>query len=190
MHKSLLLPLFLATSLLVSGCSSIIKATTDEPMQEHPGERTWGQAIDDSSIETYSYVNLSKLDPALDDQRIIVTSHNGVVLLVGQVSSVELKQKAEEAIRLQRRVRKVHNELQVSGPIGVPARSADGWIATKIRTKMMASKEVPSDRIQVVTENGVVYLLGRVKPAEAQQAVDVVRNTYGVQKVVKVFEYI
>ncbi len=190
MKHTRLAPVLLLLSLLLGGCSSLIKATTDEPVREHPGERTWGEAIDDSSIETYSYVNLAKVDPALDEARILVHSYHGVVLLVGQVPSAELKQKAETAIRLQRRVRTVHNELQVSGPIGFPARSADGWISTKVRTKLMADGAIPSDRIKVVSENGVVYLMGRVRPAEAEQAVNVVRNTFGVQKIVKVFEYL
>jgi hypothetical protein len=43
--------------------------------------------------------------------------------------------------------------------------------------------------VKVVTEAGVVYLMGVVTEREADDAVDIARTTSGVRKVVKIFEY-
>ena len=43
--------------------------------------------------------------------------------------------------------------------------------------------------VKVVTENGVVYLLGIVTEGEANAAVEVARTTGGVRKVVRIFDY-
>jgi osmotically-inducible protein OsmY len=89
-----------------------------------------------------------------------------------------------------RGVRKVHNELQISGPTSMVSRSNDAWLVTKIKTAMFVNDETDALRIKVVTENGVVYLLGLLTRDEADKAVEVSRSVYGVQKIVKVFEYI
>ncbi|MND06460.1 outer membrane lipoprotein [compost metagenome] len=43
--------------------------------------------------------------------------------------------------------------------------------------------------VKVVTEAGVVYLLGIVTETEANLATDIARTTSGVRKVVRVFDY-
>ncbi len=101
----------------------------------------------------------------------------------------KLKQQAEEIARGVKKVRTVHNQLQVGGPISMVARANDSWITTKIKTKMLASK-VPGRKVKVVTEDGVVYLMGMLPREQADAAVDAARSVYGVQKIVKIFEYL
>ena len=55
---------------------------------------------------------------------------------------------------------------------------------------MLADPTVSGLRTKVVTENGVVYLMGLVTQADANLAVDLVSNASGVTKVVRAFEYI
>jgi osmotically-inducible protein OsmY len=55
---------------------------------------------------------------------------------------------------------------------------------------MLADSEIDSSRIKVVTENGIVYLMGLVTRDEADRAADLTRKSSGVQKVVRIFEYI
>ncbi len=182
--------LFLACTLALGGCSSIISATSEQPMNEVASSRTLGTIIDDESIETKSLVNISKASPALSQSHILVTSYNGVVLLAGQVPDTASRELAETVVKRLSKVRKVYNEISISGPTSHIVRVNDTWISAKVKTKMMANEKVSAMGIKVVTENGVVYLLGLISQEEAAQAVRLVQETHGVQKVVKMFEYI
>ncbi|MDT9120834.1 BON domain-containing protein, partial [Escherichia coli] len=83
----------------------------------------------------------------------------------------------------------VYNELQVQRPASLLARSNDSLLTTKIKSQMLADATVPSTRVKVVTENGIVYMLGLVTREEANAATRVVQSVSGVQKVVRLFEY-
>ena len=181
----------LTLCLTLSGCSSVLTATRDKPIDDDRGTRTLGSKIDDSLIETKVGVNVAKADPALDnDSHIVVTSFNGVVLLAGQTPREDLKAKAEQAAANVQRVKKVHNELQVLQPSSLLARQNDAWLTTKIKTQMLTDASIPGSRIKVITENGIVYLLGLLTKQEATQATNLVQGVSGVQKIVKLFEYI
>jgi osmotically-inducible protein OsmY len=189
-HRPLAL-LMLALSVLASGCSSVLTATRDYPITDDRGTRTMGSALDDSLIETKVAVNVNKADPSLDkDSHIIVVSFNGIVLLAGQTPNATLKGKAEQAARGTQRVKQVHNELQVMQPSSLLARNNDTWLTTKIKTQMLADSAIPGSRIKIVTENGIVYMLGLVTRQEAKLSTNLIQGVDGVQKIVKLFEYI
>jgi len=182
--------LLLSSLLLVSGCSTLVsKATGEEPVGTDPSERSFGRFIDDQMIETYVAANILKADEAFNIANIGVTSYNGIVLLVGQVPTAQLKQLAGRTAKQVRNVRRVHNEISVAGPISIPARTNDTWLKTKIKSRMLATKGSNPMKVKVIVENGVVYLMGMVSKQEADTAVEVAHQTYGVQKIVKVFEY-
>ena len=176
--------------LLLTGCATVIDATSEGPIQENLKARTTGQLIDDEIIETKALVNLRKASPELDNANLSVVSYNGVVLLAGQVASEAGRQQAEKVVQGVRDVRLVHNEITVSGPTSNLVRANDAWLTTKIKAKMVADNRLSANRIKVVTENGIVYLLGLVTDTEADHAVKLVRESRGVQKVVKMFEYV
>ncbi|MGH9958714.1 MAG: BON domain-containing protein, partial [Pyrinomonadaceae bacterium] len=44
-------------------------------------------------------------------------------------------------------------------------------------------------RVKVVTESGVVYLMGLLSPKEGTAVAELTRRIIGVRKVVKLFEY-
>ena len=178
--------------LLLNSCASVISATTgDDGIEEDRGRRSMGAVIDDGSIETAIKVNLNAADELLKKSNINVESFNGTVLLVGQVPSQDLKNLATRVARTSSsRVKEVYNELEVSGATTLLSRTNDAWIAAKIKTLMLADAEVSGMRTKVVTENGVVYLMGLLTQAEADKAVNLVSNTKGVTKVVRAFEYI
>jgi osmotically-inducible protein OsmY len=157
---------------------------------DDPRVRTPGTMIDDQVVETMVKREIWNSDPAFDTSHLVAVSYNGVLLLAGQVESAELKRQAEEIARSMDKVRKVHNELQVGGPISMVARANDSWLTTKVKTKMLADAEVAARKVKVVTENGTVYLLGMLPRDQADAAVEAARSVYGVQKIVKVFEYI
>lgn len=183
--------LALTLCLGLSGCSSVLTATRDTPIQDDRGTRTFGSKIDDSLIETKVAVNVAKASPDLDDgSHIIVTSFNGIVLLAGQTPRADLKALAEQAAGSVQRVKKVNNELQVMPPSSILARNNDAWLTTKIKSQMLTDNTIPGSRIKVVTENGIVYMLGLVTQQEANNATSLVQGVSGVQKIVKLFEYI
>ncbi|GAA0790497.1 BON domain-containing protein [Marinobacterium sediminicola] len=189
MLKRPLIAMVIASTLL-TGCSSIISATREEPIQEDQGSRTLGRYLEDESIETKILVNISKGSERLAQSHINAVSYNGQVLLIGQVPDEQVKQEAENVARQVRHVRKIHNELEVAGPTSTIVRSNDVYLTSRIKVQMLADERVSGGRIKVVTENGVVYLMGLVTPAEADIAVEITRSVTGVRKIVKVFEYI
>lgn len=87
-------------------------------------------------------------------------------------------------------MREVHNEMTVSKPINLSAKTKDSLATTKITARMMLENNFPVSRIKVITEDSVVYLMGLVTSTEASWAVNLTRRNRGVQKIVKVFEYI
>lgn len=183
--------LALTLCLSISGCTSVVTASREKPIDDDRGTRTFGSTIDDSLIETKAGVNISKANPDLDkNSHIVITSFNGIVLLAGQTPRADLKAQAEQVASAVQRVKKVHNELQVIQPSSLLARQNDTWLTTKIKTQMLADANIPGSRIKVVTENGIVYLLGLVTKQEAVQATTLVQGVSGVQKIVKLFEYI
>lgn len=181
-----------AFALLLSSCTSVLVQTTGaEGIVEDPTERTAGAVVEDQSIETKVLVNLKKLEPELKKANIDAISHNGVVLLVGQVGSESLKARATQITSdSSSKIKRIHNELEVAGKTSLLSRSNDSWIATKVRTLMLANSSIPSGQIRVVTENGIVYLMGIVSQADGDLATDLARNVSGVTRVVKVFEYV
>ncbi|MFK0088197.1 BON domain-containing protein [Pseudomonas sp. NPDC090755] len=181
----------LTLCLSLTGCSSVLTATRDTPIEDDRGTRTFGSKIDDSLIETKVAVNVAKASPDLDkSSHIVVSSFNGVVLLAGQTPRADLKNLAGQAAGQVQRVKKVHNELQVLQPSSILARNNDAWLTTKIKTQMLTDATIPGTRIKVITENGIVYMLGLLTQQEAVRATNLVQGVSGVQKIVKLFEYI
>ncbi|WP_405118939.1 BON domain-containing protein [Pseudomonas leptonychotis] len=175
MTRSPLLLAGLALTLALAGC----------------GNRSVGNKIDDQFIapEVSSNVARAHIDLTSPTSHIVVTSYNGVVLLAGQTPRNDLKGMAEQAARKVNNVRKVHNELQVLPPTSLLVRSNDSLLTSRIKTQMLADSSVPGSRIKVITENGVVFMLGLVSRAEATHATNLVQSVSGVQKVVKLFQY-
>lgn len=182
--------LLLALALPLSGCGSLLSAVDAGPIEDDPGERTAGARVEDESIETKGKVNINAADERFGDGHFSVTSYNGYVLLVGQVPDAELKGKASSVLRDIRGVRRIYNELEVAGNTSGLVRSSDTWLTTKVKTSLLSADNIEGNRVKVVTENGVVYLMGMVSRAEAERIVEVARSTGGVQKVVEIFELI
>ena len=178
--------------MIVSSWSTILVNTTNrEGMQENPARRTPGAVVEDQSIETIIAVNLKADSLAFREPRFNVVSHNGVVLLVGQIESDSMKQKATEIIsKASSKIKRIHNELEITEKKGILSRGNDTWIATKVRALMIANDQISASQVRVVVENGAVYLMGILTESEGNTAANVARNVVGVTKVIKVFEYI
>ena len=182
--------LLLICSVTLAGCTSIIHATTDEPIQPDPTNTSIGTDIDDWQLETLIGVNIKKAHPDLEKAHININSYNGVVLLTGEVPSTQVRTLAGNEARNFRGVRQVHNELQAREQSSLISRSKDTWLSTKIKTKLIAEKEMKSSSVKIVTEGSVIYLMGLVTHDTAGKAAQIASKTRGAKRVVKVFEYI
>lgn len=129
-------------------------------------------------------------NPTFDDARIVISSFNKVVLLLGQVPVSSVKLAAEKIARKTPNVRRVYNQISIGPKISLAQQSKDTWITSEVKSKMLAKKDLESGSIRVITENNVVYLLGIVTPEQADLAAAVASQVKGVQKVVKIFQYI
>ena len=157
---------------------------------DQPTKRTPGSVIDDQFIESVGKREIRYEDPRFASAHLNVVSMNGIVLLVGQVESEEIKRIAQERMEAVSKVRSVHNGLTIGKPLSLMARSRDTWLTTKIKTKLVSSDRINSNRVKIVAEDGAIFLMGRITPEKADIAVEIARNTAGVRKVVKVFEYL
>ena len=152
-------------------------------------KRTTGAFIDDVGIELVVMREINA-DERLRSGHVIAVSMNGVVLLVGQLPTEELKSAAQRATERVRKVRRIHNEIEVAPPTNIGVRTNDKWMKTKAKTALLGSEEVDANLIKVVAENSVIYLMGAIPRPQGDAAAEVARSIFGVQKVVKVFEYI
>lgn len=180
----------LGAVLLLSGCASTISVFHKGPIKQDPGNVSLGTSLNDSSLGTIADVNIGKASKSLDSSHLVPVVYNGDILLVGQVPTAADKVQAGSVVKNIKGIKKVFNELEVSPNTTYLTRSSDAWLTSKIKTKMIATSELPSGKIKIVTENGVVYLMGLVTHATAEKAVSVAKDTDGVQKIVTVFDYL
>ncbi|CBL44241.1 Transport-associated protein [gamma proteobacterium HdN1] len=157
---------------------------------EDPGTRTVGMVVEDTNIETKVSGNLLKVDPRFRENPIQVTSYNGIVLLTGRVPDQETSDRAASIAKRMRGVRGVHNMLEVAPPIRWQNETNDNWILSKVKAVLYSTLDFPASRVKVVTENGTVYLMGLVTESEGEDTVNLIRNVKGIQRIVKIFEYI
>lgn len=149
--------------------------------------RTPGMYIEDESIE---WKALARLRADFGGSHVNATSYNRRVLLTGEVPDEATKKKIGEAIGRVDNVREVTNELKVAGAASLASRGNDALVTSNVKARMVNNGRFSPNHVKVVTEQGVVYLMGLVTPAEADAAVEIARTTSGVSRVVKVFEYV
>lgn len=125
-----------------------------------------------------------------DKVHVNVTSYNRTVLLTGEVPDAPTKEAVEKLVSSVNEIRRMTNELSISGNSSFSARSNDTYLTSKVKARFLDAARFPINVIKVVTENGGVYLMGLVTQAEADAAVEIARTTGGVLRVIRVFEVI
>lgn len=149
--------------------------------------RTTGIYVEDENIE---WKVIGRIKGEFPGAHISATSFNRRVLLTGEAPTQAMRKEIEDAIRAIPNVREVVNEMQVAGASSVASRGNDALITSNVKARMVNNAHFSPTHVKVVTEAGVVYLMGLVTPAEGEAAVEVARTTSGVNRVVKVFEYL
>jgi len=150
--------------------------------------RTLGAQTEDKAIAVKGESRM----PAItgDVGHVNVTSFNRRVLLSGEVRDEAMKSAVEREVRTIDGVQSVYNELVIAGPASYTSRSNDALITTKVKASLVDMKTISAASFKVVTESGTVFLMGRVTQREGTVAADVARGVGGVQKVVKLLDYI
>jgi osmotically-inducible protein OsmY len=166
--------------LVIGGAAMGAAATMDR--------RTLGAQTEDKSITVKAEVLVPKLVGAAG--HVNIASYNRKVLLTGEVRDEAMKANVEREVRGIENVVAVINELVVAGPSSYTSRSSDALITGNVKGSLVEMKTISATSFKVVTERGTVYLMGRVTQREGDLAANIAKSVSGVQKVVKIFEYI
>ena len=151
-----------------------------------------GTYVDDKRIYLGAYDSINKDKELALKNHVIIVVYNGVMLLVGEVRTPELKQRAERMVSGFEGTRRIVNELEIREPEGFWSRRRDGTITARAKAALLDLTSLPGfdpTRVNITTAHRVVYLMGKVSAEEADAVTTVVRDVAGVERVVKVFEY-
>ena len=181
------------TANLLGGCAAVIVGGVAVGASAAHERRSVGTMMDDEAIEWKVRTAFDDDKPLSSQSHLSVISVNGVVLLVGQTPTEALRQRANTLAEGVDKVRVVHNELTIAAPNSYMTRSSDSYVTSKVKTslfKVKGHEDFDPTRVKVVTENGTVYLMGILYRSEAEDAAKQASRVGGVQKVVKLFEYL
>jgi osmotically-inducible protein OsmY len=177
----------LPLALVLQGCMEMALVGVGAAVIAFEDRRTTGAQLEDRGIELRTG---NRVDDRFGDRtHINVTSYNRYVLLTGEVPDEATRAEIEKLARGVPNVLGVTNDLQVAGKSSLGSRSNDSYLTSKVKTRFLDSGKFNAIHVKVVTEAGVVYLVGMVTEKEAEDAVEIARTTGGVRKVVKMFEY-
>ena len=177
-----------AIAIALGGCVALAGGAMVGGSMMAVDRRSTGAQVDDQAIALKAS---SAIGAAIGDRgHVSTTSYNRVVLLTGEVPTEADRVAAAAAAGGVANVSGVVNELAVMPNAGISSTSNDTIITGKVKAAILDTSQLQVASIKVVTERGVVYLMGLVTEAEATRAAEVTRGVGGVRKVVKVFEII
>lgn len=169
------------TTAVVTSAAVATKVATDP--------RTTGTQIDDEILEEKVAYNINKDAQIKEEARINVIAYNGKVLLIGQAPNLDVIENAKNLAAGAEGVSEIYNEIRQGEKISFSQITKDSWITTQIKSKLLVNNAVKATEVKVITENGEVFLMGKVSQVQADAASESARNVSGVTKVVKVFSY-
>jgi osmotically-inducible protein OsmY len=187
--RTLALVALLGLAPQLQGCLPLVAGGAGATALALNDRRTVGAQTEDKEIDLRGESRVN--DRFGDRVHINVTSFNRNVLLTGEASDAAAKAQIEIIVREIPNVRGVVNEIQVAGVSSYTSRGNDSYLTSKVKARFVDNGgDFSVNQVKVVTEGSVVYLLGLVTRKEAEAAVEIARTTGGVQKVVRVFEYV
>jgi osmotically-inducible protein OsmY len=180
---------FLAASVsLLNGCIPLVVGGVAATAVVATDRRSTGTQLDDEFIEDKTVATV--LERYGRSVHVNVTSYNGIVLLSGEVPTESTKEGIADIVRGWSKTRNLQNDLVVGPLTDLSSRSNDTFITSKVKARFVEANRFQINHVKVVTERGVVYLMGIVRRDEGDAAADIARTTRGVQRVVKLFDYI
>jgi len=165
--------------LVIGGAAMGAAATMDR--------RTLGAQTEDKAITIKAEVQVPKLVGSAG--HVNIAAYNRRVLLTGEVRDEAMKAAVEREVRAIEHVAGVINELVIAGPSSYTSRSSDALITANVKGSLVEMRTISATSFKVVTERGTVYLMGRVTQREGDLGARIAQSVSGVQRVVKLFEY-
>ena len=178
--------IFILSAIIISlsGCSSF---TDGKGLGVNYDRRTAGTILDDQGLSMRADTILAK-DKELWQSKchINTLSYNNSILLVGQAPTDELKERAATLLHRFVPQDQIYNQITVENPTSLTARAKDTWITTQVKGKILANKNIGVNRVKIVTENGIVFLMGILTKDEENIVTDLASQTSGVKQVIKI----
>ncbi len=182
-----LLSLFVIIVATLGGCAAAVMGGAGTAALIAEDRRTLGTVTEDQGIEIKAS---SRISSRFKDPHVNVTSYNRMVLLTGEAPDAATRSEIERIAQAVENVRGVFNEIAIAGNSSLTARANDSYLTSKVKARFIDQRKFSILHVKVVTESGMVYLLGLVKRDEATHSTEIARTTGGVQKVIKLFEYL
>jgi osmotically-inducible protein OsmY len=177
---------------LLGGCIAAVATGAAATGSSVHDRRSFGSVVDDKRIQLSAYDTLNKDKELVLQNRVMIAVYNGVLLLMGEVRTPELKRRAEHTVSGYEGVRRIVNEIDIVEPEGFWARRNDNKTTARVKLALLDAVSMPGfdpTRIKVSTAHNTVYLMGIVTHEEDEVVTEIARNVNGVERVVKVFEY-
>lgn len=186
MHKVVLV---LICALTLVGCGNeAVLAPVGAGTWFNFDRRTAKTIVDDQSITVKANIAFAKNKSLWKDSHISTLSYNNSVLLVGQTKKQFYKDEAERIVQKIGGVGSIYNQITVGCPISLAIRTNDTWITTQVKARIVSNHNVGMNRVKVITEDGVVYLMGALTADEEKTTLEIARCVPGVKKVVSILE--
>jgi osmotically-inducible protein OsmY len=182
----LLLPLF-------GGCVAVVATGAVATGSSVHDRRGFGTVVDDKRIQLSAYDDLNEDKELVIRNRVMISVYNGVMLLTGEVRTPELKQRAEQTVTGFEGVRRLVNEIDIMPREGFWSGRNDNKISARVKFALTDITSLPGfdvTRVKVSTAHRTVYLMGLLTHEEDEIVTEIARNVPGVERVVKVFEYL
>jgi osmotically-inducible protein OsmY len=192
MKKVIILCAIMITSSILSSCTPIVQGaaavTTVATMSND--RRTMGEILDDKTL----YMDLGNLvakDEMLEEAHINFNVYNQAVLMTGETPDENTRDYLESMVKSKSpKINQLINEVEIMPKSSYLDRAKDGVITVQIETLFFDQEVFHPSHVSVLTERGVVYLMGSVTKREAEHATNVASKAKNVKKVVKLFNYL
>ncbi|HET9034011.1 MAG TPA: BON domain-containing protein [Dokdonella sp.] len=177
---------------LLGGCIAVVATGAVATASSVNDRRGFSTVMSDKNIQLSAYDTINKDKELVLKNRVMIAVYNGVMLLMGEVRTPELKARAEATVRGFEGVHRLVNEIDVMEPEGFWARRNDNKITARVKLALADATGTPgfdATKVKVSTAHRVVYLMGILSPGEDEMVTEIARNVPGVERVVKIFEY-
>ncbi|QOV30309.1 BON domain-containing protein [Vibrio diabolicus] len=178
----------LLTALSLSGCAGLFIAGAATTANIVTDTRSTKQIWQDNNIE-FEVAAIGNKAPFKGEVRVVASSYNGTVVLMGQAPTQDLIHALERRAREVSGVKVIHNQIKQKEPLTVTQISNDSWITTKVKSALLTDSELNGVKVKVITEDCDVFLFGYVTPEQGERATEIARNISGVKQVIKGFQY-
>ncbi|MBS6026428.1 periplasmic or secreted lipoprotein [Haemophilus pittmaniae] len=184
------LAFIIGASIALQGCVAAVLGGAAVGTKVATDPRTTGTQLDDETLEMRVENAVEKDQQVKSEGRVNAVSYSKRILLIGQVPSETAKETAGSLAKGVDGVKEVYNELRVGPKVTIGQISKDSWITTQVKSKLFVGNNVKATDVKVITENNEVFLLGDVTQSQGDAAAEIASKIGGVQKVVKVFNYL